>query len=45
MRGPADGAGLPQFKVTVANGRLDVDLNADASTTTTSSSTSTTAPR
>ncbi len=27
---PADGNGLPQFKVTVADGRIDVDLNADA---------------
>jgi hypothetical protein len=36
---PADGKGLPQFKVTVANGHIDVDLNSDArkqtSTTTT----------
>lgn len=27
---PADGAGLPQFKVTVIDGRVDVDLNAEA---------------
>ena len=27
---PADGEGLTQFPVTVADGRLDVDLNADA---------------
>lgn len=39
----ADGAGLPQFKVTVRNGQVDVDLNADARTsTTTSPGTSTT---
>ena len=44
---PADGAGLPQFKVTVADGRIDVDLNAQArqdgaaTTTTTSPSTTT----
>jgi hypothetical protein len=29
---PADGAGLTRFKVTVAGGRLDIDLNADART-------------
>lgn len=39
LTAPADGEGLPQFKVTVANGRLQVDLNADART-----STSTTKP-
>ncbi|MBK6855708.1 MAG: hypothetical protein IPG97_03875 [Microthrixaceae bacterium] len=27
---PADGAGLPQFQVTVVDGQVDVDLNADA---------------
>lgn len=27
---PADGSGLPQFKVTVIDGQVDVDLNADA---------------
>ena len=40
LTAPADGEGLPQFKVTVRDGRLDVDLNADArgaaSSTTTS---------
>lgn len=30
LTAPADGDGLPQFPVTVTNGRLDVDLNADA---------------
>lgn len=30
LTAPADGEGLPQFKVTVANGRIEVDLNADA---------------
>jgi len=39
LTAPADGKGLPQFKVTVANGRLAVDLNSDART-----STSTTKP-
>jgi hypothetical protein len=43
---PADGAGLTRFPVSVRDGKLDVDLNADArtstgSTSTTSSSTST----
>lgn len=42
---PADGKGLPQFPVTVANGRIDVNLNADAnSTTSTSTSSSTSSP-
>ena len=41
LTAPADGEGLPQFKVTVADGRLDVDLNADARTTTTRSTTDT----
>ncbi|QXC60374.1 hypothetical protein KSP35_18900 [Aquihabitans sp. G128] len=40
LTAPADGKGLPQFKVTVSGGKVDVDLNADArkqaSTTTTS---------
>lgn len=27
---PADGTGLPQFKVTVIDGQVDVDLNADS---------------
>jgi hypothetical protein len=39
LTAPADGKGLPQFKVKVVDGELDVDLNADAraasSTTTT----------
>jgi hypothetical protein len=39
LTAPADGKGLPQFAVTVKEGQLDVDLNADArrqaSTTTT----------
>lgn len=39
LTAPADGEGLPQFEVTVKDGQLDVDLNADArrqaSTTTT----------
>ncbi|MCU1351484.1 MAG: hypothetical protein JWM05_693 [Acidimicrobiales bacterium] len=42
---PADGSGLPQFQVTVAGGRLEVDLNADrraAATTTTTAATPTT---
>lgn len=42
LTAPADGKGLPQFKVTVKDGALDVDLNADArkqaSTTTTTGS-------
>jgi hypothetical protein len=32
LTAPADGKGLPQFKVTVSGGRIDVDLNADART-------------
>ena len=32
LTAPADGEGLPQFPVTVEDGRLDVDLNADART-------------
>ena len=32
LTAPADGEGLPQFKVTVKNGRIDVNLNADATT-------------
>lgn len=39
LTAPADGKGLPQFEVTVTDGRVEVDLNADAraaaSTTTT----------
>ncbi len=38
LTAPADGKGLPQFKVTVANGRLVVDLNADARSTSTTTS-------
>ena len=30
LTAPADGKGLPQFPVTVKDGRVDVDLNADA---------------
>jgi len=30
LTAPANGEGLPQFKVTIADGRIDVDLNADA---------------
>lgn len=39
LTAPADGRGLPQFRVTVANGRIDVDLNADTRTSTTATST------
>ena len=35
LTAPADGKGLPQFNVTVEDGRIDVNLNADAATTTT----------
>lgn len=43
LTAPADGEGLPQFPVTVANGRIDVDLNArDRPATTTTVSTTTT---
>ncbi len=35
LTAPADGAGLPQFEVTVTDGRIDVDLNADARAATT----------
>lgn len=44
---PADGAGLPQFKVTVRGGKVDVDLNAadrPSTTTTSREPTTTTAP-
>ena len=47
LTAPANGEGLPQYKVTVGNGRLEVDLNADArstTTTTTVRSSTTTAP-
>lgn len=30
LTAPADGEGLPQFDVTIDDGRIDVDLNADA---------------
>lgn len=43
LTAPADGAGLPQFKVTVRNGRIEVDLNADAKAAS-NGSTSTTEP-
>ena len=43
LTAPADGAGLPQFKVTVRNGRNEVDLNADAKAAS-KGSTSTTEP-
>lgn len=36
LTAPADGEGLAQFPVTVANGRIDVDLNASDRPTTTS---------
>ena len=39
---PADGAGLSQFAVTVVNGNLDVDLNADARPTTSTTPATTT---
>ena len=35
LTAPADGAGLTQFQVTVADGRIDVDLNAEVEPTTT----------
>lgn len=39
LTAPADGEGLSQFEVTVRDGRLDVDLNADARTSTTTTTT------
>ncbi|MCU1355170.1 MAG: hypothetical protein JWM89_588 [Acidimicrobiales bacterium] len=42
LTAPADGKGLHQFKVTISNGRIDVDLNADARKTTPTTSTTTT---
>jgi len=39
LTAPADGAGLPQFEVTVTDGRIDLDLNADARTSTSTSAT------
>jgi hypothetical protein len=36
---PADGEGLPQFKVTVTDGRIDVDLNEEPGAATTSTTT------
>ncbi|CAN5763536.1 hypothetical protein BH10ACT1_BH10ACT1_08540 [soil metagenome] len=39
LTAPADGKGLPQFKVTVRGGTLDVDLNTDARKTTTATTT------
>lgn len=47
LTAPADGEGLPQFKVTVSGGTVDIDLNAEARTTTTTepdTATTTTAP-
>ena len=35
LTAPADGDGLPRFPVTIADGRLDIDLNADARQATT----------
>ena len=35
LTAPADGAGLTQFKVTISDGRIDVDLNEQAGSTTT----------
>lgn len=35
----ADGTGLPQFPVTIDDGRLDIDLNADARQTTSTTTT------
>jgi hypothetical protein len=40
---PADGEGLPQFEVTVIDGRVDVDLNADARKASSSTTATTTA--
>jgi len=37
LTAPADGRGLPQFKVTISKGRIDVDLNARPTSTTTKS--------
>lgn len=34
LSAPADGEGLPQFEVTVRDGEIEVDLNADARTDT-----------
>lgn len=39
LTAPADGAGLPQFPVTIDDGRLDIDLNADARQATTTTAT------
>jgi hypothetical protein len=40
LTAPADGAGLPQFPVTVVDGQLDVDLNADSRPSTSTTATS-----
>ena len=42
---PADGDGLPHFRVTVTGGRLDVDLNNEPGTTSTTAPTTTTEPK
>ena len=42
LTAPADGKGLPQFKVTVEDGRIDVNLNADAAVSTTAPNNTTT---
>ncbi len=42
LTAPADGRGLHQFKVTIDNGRINVDLNADARTSSTRSGSTTT---
>ena len=39
LTAPADGEGLPQFKVTVTDGRIDVDLNKEPGGGSTSSTT------
>lgn len=39
LTAPADGEGLPQFAVRIDDGRINVDLNADARTTTTTTTT------
>ena len=45
LTAPADGAGLTQFKVTIADGRIDVNLNAEPAGTTTVPASTTTEPR
>lgn len=41
LTAPADGTGLPQFPITIDDGRLDVDLNADTRQTTTTTTAAT----